>query len=278
MKNSILIFILLLLMSHLQAQDIIFTKKKGKVNAKVWEVETKYIKYKKSDNPGGPLYSMQTALIDSIVYENGGRDIFHAGGKKLTEKQIAIQKQFEKMGNNLLSGGLDFSAYTEITDFLFPENDGSTPYVGVFVNYERLFLKQKLGFAVSGFTAWNRMYNGASAALRFYPKNHKRVRVGFGTRYIYSMQQTGYRFYTYDHPEGFGSTFAYISKSHNTALGFDFTVQGNINRKVFLAGDFFLGGRLKSEPVKNNLPAKMSENYENGDPVLNLRIGAGYRF
>lgn len=56
------------------AQDAIYTLTGKVIKVKVTEVGPKQIKYTATDNPGGPVYIMNEADIDSIVYANGKVD------------------------------------------------------------------------------------------------------------------------------------------------------------------------------------------------------------
>jgi hypothetical protein len=76
MKRLFVVMILLgsALVSH--AQDLITTRSGEDIQAKVLEVSPLVIKYKKYSNLDGPTYSMNTAQVLMIRYENGDKDIF----------------------------------------------------------------------------------------------------------------------------------------------------------------------------------------------------------
>ena len=58
------------------AQDLI-TKKSGEdVKAKVIEVTTTEIKYKKAENINGPLFTILKSDVLLLRYENGSKDVF----------------------------------------------------------------------------------------------------------------------------------------------------------------------------------------------------------
>ena len=76
MKKVIGILLFVLFSNALVAQDII-TKKDGEdIQAKVLEVLTSEIKYKKFDFQDGPTYTELKSNILMIRYENGLKDIF----------------------------------------------------------------------------------------------------------------------------------------------------------------------------------------------------------
>ena len=60
------------------SQDIITTKSGEDIKAKVIEVNTTDIKYKKTENIDGPVFSVLKSEILIIRYENGTKDIFNS--------------------------------------------------------------------------------------------------------------------------------------------------------------------------------------------------------
>ncbi len=58
------------------AQDLITTKKGEDIQAKILEVSTKEVKYKKYNNPDGPTFVLNKSDIVMVRYENGEKDIF----------------------------------------------------------------------------------------------------------------------------------------------------------------------------------------------------------
>ncbi len=59
------------------SQDIITKKTSEDIQAKVMEVTTNEIKYKKFDNQSGPTFTLLKSDILMIRYENGSKDIFN---------------------------------------------------------------------------------------------------------------------------------------------------------------------------------------------------------
>ena len=74
------LFILLVLLcagfSAALAQDLITTKSGEDVKAKVLEVGVSAVKYVKSSNPDGPVYTLPCEDILMIRYANGEKDVF----------------------------------------------------------------------------------------------------------------------------------------------------------------------------------------------------------
>jgi len=70
---------------NLFAQDIIIMKSGDEIQSIVTEVGIDVIKYKKFDNPEGPVYSVQKANVFMIKYKNGTKDVF-------TEQEVVKPK------------------------------------------------------------------------------------------------------------------------------------------------------------------------------------------
>jgi hypothetical protein len=58
------------------AQDVITLKSGDEIKAKVQEIGTDNVKYKKYENLDGPVYTLMKSEIFMIKYENGEKDIF----------------------------------------------------------------------------------------------------------------------------------------------------------------------------------------------------------
>lgn len=63
------------------AQDVIVCKDGTSLLGKVAEVTEAEVKYRKADNPDGPLYTLKIADLMRINYENGQSDIFARDGQ-----------------------------------------------------------------------------------------------------------------------------------------------------------------------------------------------------
>lgn len=78
MKKIILSLILSLMMSLANAQDIIKMRNGEAINSKVVEMSENQIKYKKTSNPNGPAYVIETSNVESVTFENGEKEIYVA--------------------------------------------------------------------------------------------------------------------------------------------------------------------------------------------------------
>ena len=86
------------------SQDTIFTKNDKIISSKVLEVLPQEIKFKKSENPDGPLYTMKKSEIKKIVYENGSVDIFNVAA---TEDENFYQEKITSQ--IIIHSGLTFA-------------------------------------------------------------------------------------------------------------------------------------------------------------------------
>ena len=66
------------------AQDVITKKDGTDIQAKVLEVNTTEIKYKKTDNQNGPIFTSLKSEILMVRYENGTKDIFNPSNLQTT--------------------------------------------------------------------------------------------------------------------------------------------------------------------------------------------------
>lgn len=62
------------------AQDVLVKKDGSSLLGRVEEVTETEVKYRKADNPNGPLYTIKVADLMRINYENGQSDVFSQDG------------------------------------------------------------------------------------------------------------------------------------------------------------------------------------------------------
>jgi len=72
----LLIFTLCLISINTNAQDIITKKDGTDIKAKVIEMTTTVIKYKRFENQSGPVISVKKSDVLMVRYENGTKDVF----------------------------------------------------------------------------------------------------------------------------------------------------------------------------------------------------------
>ncbi|MCL1822379.1 MAG: hypothetical protein FWG22_06110, partial [Prolixibacteraceae bacterium] len=76
LKKLSILFLLLIPVWSLNAQDIITKKNAEEIKAKVVEVSKDEVKYKRYGSESGPTYTLPVSDIFMIKYENGDKDVF----------------------------------------------------------------------------------------------------------------------------------------------------------------------------------------------------------
>lgn len=79
-KLFLLAFFALAIHFTTKAQDIIVRTDSSRIQAKVSEVSGSEVRYKRFDNPNGPTYTVSTADVARIIYQNGTSDVFISRG------------------------------------------------------------------------------------------------------------------------------------------------------------------------------------------------------
>lgn len=88
------------------SQDIITKKTSEDIQAKVLEVTTTEIKYKKFDNQNGPTFTILKSDVLMVRYENGTKDIFNEEKKNET-----VSTPTQSSGDLFIQGQTDASRY-----------------------------------------------------------------------------------------------------------------------------------------------------------------------
>jgi len=91
----ILLTALVLLTSAVFSQDYIIKKDGEKIEAKVLEVTTTHVKYRKFSQPEGPNRSIEISLLKEIIYEDGQFDTFDTPKTPQTTTQPTPEKPKE---------------------------------------------------------------------------------------------------------------------------------------------------------------------------------------
>lgn len=92
MKRILIVLVTLCSVVSAFAQDLITKKDGTDIKAKITEVNTDNVKYKRSDNLNGPTYTINKSEILMIIYGNGMREIFNTGEAPSQPKQEVSQK------------------------------------------------------------------------------------------------------------------------------------------------------------------------------------------
>ncbi len=99
MKVFILFSLLFLSAAYVSAQDSLYTTDGKVIGAKVIEINSSEIKYKKSSNPDGPLYVIAKSDVALIEYQNGSKDIF-AKSADTSGQDADATSQSQNQGQN----------------------------------------------------------------------------------------------------------------------------------------------------------------------------------
>ena len=114
MKKSSILLVLATITSLSFAQDIIITKDKRQIQAKIMEVSNQEIKYKKFNYQEGPLFTIPVNEIVSIAYENGDVEVYR-------EQNTSINKPSNVILNPDMIGG----TFTKEDDFYYLKNQST---------------------------------------------------------------------------------------------------------------------------------------------------------
>lgn len=112
------IIILVCASTKLIAQDKLIFKNGGEVPSIIIEVNADVIKYKRFDNPNGPVYSIPINLIDRIVYKDGQVDSFIDQSKVNTKSPLENKLRYggPRIGITYLQPGESTDKMNDIFD------------------------------------------------------------------------------------------------------------------------------------------------------------------
>jgi len=131
MKNLILIFILFAGAAFSAvAQDVIVKKNGEEINAKVSEVSTANVKYKRSSNLNGPDYNLDASEIFMIKYANGSKDVFsinEAGKIRINSVELEVVKTEEVKQTTTVPTESKTSKYKEKAEVKLPQAKPEPP-------------------------------------------------------------------------------------------------------------------------------------------------------
>jgi hypothetical protein len=137
MKSLLTLSVFILLAINMKAQDLILLKNGNELDAKVMEVNVSEIKYKKSDNPDGPSYSVQRSDVFLIKYKNGTKDIISpitdADQKNKSSNPAAPSTSLTTNGTVELGGDLSFNTISGEGNSNSVTVISFNPYVGIMI-------------------------------------------------------------------------------------------------------------------------------------------------
>ena len=125
MNRKIIVLLLITFIAvSINAQDIIVKRSGDEIEAKVEEIGTTEIKYKRFDNEAGPTYTILKSEVFMIKYANGSKDIFEESVPEKTSTPIKtantsekkekqpIKLQYGERKRNYLMTSIDFGGVT----------------------------------------------------------------------------------------------------------------------------------------------------------------------
>ncbi len=219
------IFVLLpfFLINQANAQDFIILIKGGNIQAKVQEINSKEIIYKKFSNINGPNYFIDIEDVEKINYESGAVDVFEANPNTGMPFSYNTKKSESVFGSNIIS--------INVPDILFQN---------VTFSYERFLGEQKklglrfpISFSLYGdnnnnfpLNSYKIFYSGVD--VNYYPKGQGQARMFLGP-----VLRTGY---------------ARVSNSNTIYDGFSLNSNQSISNTAYFS--FMLQGGFLFTPVK----------------------------
>ena len=97
MKRLTLFLLCATILVTIYAQDIIVTNNSERINALITEVSETEIRYKKADNPDGPIFVLPTSDISSILYRNGDVQTFAQHDNQAPQKTGVMTSTFKSV-------------------------------------------------------------------------------------------------------------------------------------------------------------------------------------
>jgi hypothetical protein len=284
LRTFLLSFVLLYCITA-HAQDKIYKRDGGIIDAKVKTVGSDNIIYKRFDNQGGPEYSIPKADITKIIYQNGTVDAFDESNKKEYRHAGKAGSASKKSGDNIIS--VIPLAYTAD-----PDGTMNDPSIGIC--YERqldmyghisVVLPVMINFT-SGRDFTNNIYgtgySGAPDAkgytslsfmpgIKFYPtRNTNPIRYGLGATFFTMFGKEPY--YSYDQGYNYSTSTADI-KYAVYGLMISNSVNISATKHIYLAIDLNTG-----IPISDN---RHQQGEDLGIPLLPIMqfiFKVGYRF
>ncbi|MBQ0136789.1 MAG: hypothetical protein KBS40_02130 [Bacteroidales bacterium] len=107
--KKIFLLVGLVASTMLSAKDIIILKNSTKIDAKILEVSSSEIKYKKINSLDGPMFVVSTNEINSIVFENGDVQTYsavHQQSPRQENNTIAQNEATESSTETIMSNGM----------------------------------------------------------------------------------------------------------------------------------------------------------------------------
>jgi len=147
-----------------KAQDTVIKTDMTTIKCKIFEITESHIKYKKWENPNGPLYNLVQKEVQMIVYEDGTVEKFNSAEKSTSDKNDP---------QNLLR----YSTPENLSEFN-PDAETGIVSVDTTINYQTMRIRYKP----------SRIMVGTHSPLEFgVEQEYRIVKNLFNIGFLYSM-------------------------------------------------------------------------------------------
>lgn len=146
--------------ASVNSYDIITTKDGKDIQAKILEVTTSEIKYKKYNNQDGPTFTLNKSQVLIVRYQNGENEVFNNNASQY------YSTTYQPNTNRPVKRGMRFKDYKDLYDYHNYVSQSSDPYSPGWSGVASLFIPG-LGQCICG--EWGRGlgYFGATVGLSF---------------------------------------------------------------------------------------------------------------
>jgi len=260
------------------AQDTIYDRKNYNILAKVIEITKSDIKYRRFDNPNGPIYNISKSEVSYIKYENGLMEDYRniAEPYKPTRREKRPENRWTPKGDKIISTG--FWAFSAPDLMIYSsgwDEKAKEPVLATYFNFEKLYAENRIGLSISPFIGFNRKAYGSGLGLSFYPKNYGRAQFKIGPQYVFSVQDYWERHYDSEN-QYYKTTQFQTTLSH---LLFNLGIIINASENWVINNNFGFGMNVGNSNYRDNFDQPYHQsNSAIENPVFSFRIGLGYRF
>ncbi len=231
------------------AQDVIYTKDKTKIEAKIIAVGINEIKYQKLNNLTGPEYIVQKSEITLITYANGSFENFEIPANN----QVNYDPEYNR--NDFLRNGFDSAFNKNILSYHLADllNYNFT------LSYERLLNSGKVGLKFPVRIGVRERYNGSDLSysggidLNFYPTGQGRFKYYVGPAFeIGNARNFNYDFnYIGVNPPRVINDYLFVAGYVNNGAVFQVTEQFSLGTALGIGlrtrdNSYFNQGRIES--------------------------------
>lgn len=207
------------------AQDVITTVKGEKIKAKVTEVGPEVVKYKRIDNPNGPIYAAPVSDILSITYEGGAVEYYNepdkVGVPAPAPEAIPMPDPERRVPGPRMQdpGNVRYKDIAGLYDTRYYRERAGDPYIPVLSGIASFFLPG-LGQCIDG--EWGRGLGIAAANVGFFL-----LEITEASAIAYNVAKSGY-YYMNSYPYYY-SDYGDLACFSGGALALTLLAQAGLN-------------------------------------------------